>query len=85
MPGIIFTHSIGYKQLLRVVQSEDDDMSHVNGLPVHKQNTQFPRSVIRVSQITYAEGQPISTKFKSQTQYKVPMFVYTKDLLFPQL
>lgn len=52
MTGIIFTHSIGYKQLPRVVQSEDDNMSHVNGLPVHKAEHIFPCSVIRELQIT---------------------------------
>lgn len=79
-------HSIGYKQLLRVVQSEDDDTSHVNGLPVHTAEHVIPLfGDPSVANHVYAEGQPISTKFKSQTQYKVPMFVYIKDLLFPQL
>lgn len=45
MTGIIFTHSTGYKQLLCVVQSEDDNISHVNGLPVHKAKHVFPCSV----------------------------------------
>lgn len=44
-------HSIGYKQLLPLAQSDDDNTSHVNGLPVRKAKHIIPCSVIQVLQI----------------------------------
>lgn len=83
MTGIIFRRSIGYKQLLRVVPSEDDPKSQAKALSGHK--TSPSSSDPRAANRAHPEGQPISTEFQSQAQYKVPRFVYRKDLLFPQL
>lgn len=79
------THSAGYKQLLRSVQSEGDTMSHGKGLPVHGAAHTPWLGHPSVANHVYSQGQPVSTAWKSQTQYEVPMFLQLKDLLFPQL
>ena len=69
-----------------MVQREDDNICRVNGLPVHKAEHITPLfSDLSVANHVYSEGQPISTTRTSQSQYKVPMFVYRRDLLFPQI
>lgn len=85
MTGITFTHSIGYKQPLCLAQSEDDN-EPCERTACPQSETHIPLfSDLSVANHVYSQGQPISTKFKSQTQYEVPRFGYRKYLLLPQL
>lgn len=83
MSRAIFTHSAGYKQLLRSVQSAGDTMSH--GWTAWPWSSKAPwLGHPSDANHVYSQGQPVSTTGESQTQYEVPMFLQLKDLLFPQ-